>query len=168
LWTDGLCVVVRELGRVLVPAAPRYLEPLGITRVQPRARRRRQAAIRHLAGESVREREFGPVASYKAALRQRFESRLLVDKRAQGRGGESPTDYSGGLEGGLRGRREPVDALREQRLDGVRDDEVARDLVRYAPVGQHPHDLLDEERIAVRALDHKCPQVLRQRLRGKA
>ena len=84
-----------------------------------------------------------------------------------GCGSESPTDHSGGLEGGLLGRREQVDALREQRLDGIRNDEVARDLVRHAPVSQHPQDLLDEERIAVRAFDNKSARAFRQRLRGK-
>ena len=79
---------------------------------------------------------------------------------ADGTRPECASDHGGRLQPCLLGRLEQVDARGENRLHGVRNDEVAeardihpRSVARAPLVDQRPDQLLDEERIALRPLD---------------
>ena len=165
---DGLVEVVRaDLDELLTRP---LCEPFGESRVVLRASELRHARVGDLANERVLEpvRDLARdrrarLAQEKLPLQQIVEQRLVpVDVRRQmleRAAPEDPSDDRASLKQRLRRGIEMVDAGGDQRLERVRNA-VGRAVARSA-LDEHPDRLLDEERIALRAIE----RLLRQRRR---
>ena len=155
----------RQLRRIFVAPPARALEPVRVAGVEPGTRRRRETPVRHLTGERMDERVAIAVLAHEGTSGERSERRLALDKGAQRLDPERPADHRGGLERGLLRRGEQIDAGRKKGMHRVGDDQAGRNLVLDPTVGKHAEELLDEERIALRALDHERPHLPAQMLR---
>ena len=94
-----------------------------------------------------------------------------LDQLVDGAGPERASDHRSRLERRLLGRFQKVDTGCQDRAHRIGYDELVDELMRgpitvlpleHADVDQRPNELLDEERVAVCALDHDFAQAGRQ------
>lgn len=167
LGTHGVLTESLEPGREggVQPRAPR----LGQTRVGDLARERVLDRVLALAGHGR-----AAAAANEVALLEHAQVRLTADELVHRPRPEDAPDHGRGLQRFLLSRLEQVDPRRENRLHRVGDSEVVRELADRPPAVlalQHPavderrEQLLDEERVSLRALDHHRAQLLRQAAR---
>ena len=159
------------LDRLADPA----LDPVGEASVQLRPRALQHPAVRRVADQPVVEpqrrlaEEPGGVGLDQLAAPQRFQPRVEIALRLarqqvrDGRARELPPDDRGPLQHQAVLRAQPLDARREQRVDGRRHLEggeidpggpaIALPF-EGAIVDQHAHQLAEEERIALAGGEH--------------
>jgi len=175
LGTHGLRVVVGQQRGVLVLGAAAPLEPLGEAGVEPGAARLRKTLVGDLAGQRVLDRVLA-FAGHRRAVPPPDEVALLehgevgrrpLDEVVDGPGPEDTADHGGSLQRSLLGGRQQVDARGEHRLDRVRHVKAlgqprvrpaAVEALEHAAVDQRGDQLLDEEGVALGALDDDAPQ----------